>query len=314
MKKTDNVNIDYDAQWKEVISSLFPDFIKFFLPKAYKTIDFQQSIEFLEQELHLLIADKYKVGKVINDKLVKVKLKNGEDKWILIHIEVQSSFESDFNERMFTYFYRIYDRYNQKITALAIYTGQDVPKNHKQFEYSFFGTEITYKYNSFLVKDQKEQELINNKNPFAIVILASKYLIKAKDNHDKLYQFKLELIRLAKEKNYQADKIVYLLRFIDFVLKLPSKLSLEFDKEIFQTYLNSEKMTTRKSQRFANQIHLALYGETFDDKMKKEKIIEKTFIVQKLINMNVLNINQIAEAVNESIEFVKRVKENQEKK
>lgn len=306
MSQIDKINIDYDTQWKEVISSLFPDFIKFFLPYAYKLIDFQQPIEFLEQELHLLIADKYKVGKVVNDKLVKVKLKNGEEKWILIHIEVQSSFESGFNERMFTYFYRILDRYNQKVTALAIYTGQDVPKNHNQYEYNFFGTEVLYKFNSFLVKNQKEKELIDSKNPFSVVILASKYLIKAKEDYEKRYKFKLELIRLAKEKNYQSDKIVYLLRFIDFVLKLPSNLALQFDREILQTYLNPEKMTTRKSQKFANQIHFALYGETFEDKIKKDKIL----IVENLIKMNVLNVNQIAEAVNESIDFVTRIKEN----
>lgn len=314
MSQTDNINIDFDTQWKEVISSLFPDFIRFFLPKAYRSIDFQSKIEFLEQELHLLIADKYKAGKVINDKLVKVKLKNGEHKWILIHIEVQSSFESDFNERMFTYFYRIFDRYNQKITALAIYTGKDVPKNHDKFTYSFFGTEVTYRFNSFLVKNQKEKELIKSVNPFSIVILASKYLIKSNKNYEKRYQFKLELVRLAKEKSCQSDKIVYLLRFIDFVLRLPAKLSLKFDEEILQTYLNPKKMTTRKSQKFANQIHLALYGETFDDKSKREKIMEKTFIVQNLIRLNVLSDIQIAEAVSESIEFVKRIKENQSEK
>jgi len=310
LSENEKIKSDYDTQWKEVISSLFPDFIKFFLPKAYKAIDFKQPIEFLEQELHLLIADKYKSGKVINDKLVKVKLKNGDDKWILIHIEIQSSFESNFDERMFTYFYRIYDRYNQKITALAIYTGQDVPGNHNQFNYNFYGTEIIYRFNSFLVKNQKEKELINSKNPFAIVVLASKYLVKSKDSYEKRYQFKLKLIRLAKEKNYHSNKIIYLLRFIDFVLKLPSKLSLQFDKEILHTYLNPEKMNTRKSQKFANQIHLALYGETFDDKLKKEKI----FIVQNLLNLKTMGIKQIAKIVNESTEFVKRVKKNLDSK
>ena len=65
-------------------------------------------------------------------------------------------------------------------------------------------------------------------------------------------------------------------------------------------------MTTRKSQKFASQIHFALYGETLEDKIKKDKIL----IIENLIRMNVLNVNQIAEAVNESIEFVTRIKEN----
>lgn len=74
MKTEEQLYIDYDTQWKEIITNLFEDFIVFFLPNAYPIIDFDEPIEFLEQELHKIIADKKKKGKVINDKLVKVKL------------------------------------------------------------------------------------------------------------------------------------------------------------------------------------------------------------------------------------------------
>ena len=73
-------------------------------------------------------------------------------------------------------------------------------------------------------------------------------------------------------------------------------------------------MTTRRSERFANQIHLALYGETFEERVKKEKIMEKTFIVQKLVKLNILSVSQIAEVVNESEDFVQKIKDNQNKK
>lgn len=78
MADSDKILIDYDTQWKEIIGSLFEDFISFFLPGAYELIDFTKPVEFLEQELHKIISDKYKRGKVINDKLVKLYLKNGE--------------------------------------------------------------------------------------------------------------------------------------------------------------------------------------------------------------------------------------------
>lgn len=309
MPNKPQIPIDYDTQWKLIITSLFPDFVKFFLPKAYKLIDFSQPIEFLEQELHKIIADKYKTGKVINDKLVKVKLKSGEEKWILIHIEVQSSYDSDFTERMFTYFYRIYDRYDQKITAIAIYTNESIPKNADTFKYAFLGTENTYKFNTYRVTSAKEKELLRSKNPFSLIVLASQYLLKSKSDSNKRYIFKRNLIKLAKERKYSDEQIVNLLRFIDLTLRLPKKLEEKFEKEIIETYIKPEGMITKKSDRFANQLYLALYGESMDERINKEKIMEKTLIVQKLLALDKISLEQIASVVNERVDFVQKIQE-----
>ncbi len=134
---------DYDTHWKEMNSHLFQDFIAFFLPELSSLIDFSKPVVFLEQELHKIVADNTKKGKKISDKLAKVFLKNGEEKRILIHIEVQASAETDFPKRMFTYFYRIFDQYSKEIAAIAIYTGGKIPKNYQQYEYHFFQTILT---------------------------------------------------------------------------------------------------------------------------------------------------------------------------
>ncbi len=38
------------------------------------------------------------------DKLVQVTLKDGNEQWILLHIEVQAQSESEFDRRMFAYY------------------------------------------------------------------------------------------------------------------------------------------------------------------------------------------------------------------
>ena len=73
-------------------------------------------------------------------------------------------------------------------------------------------------------------------------------------------------------------------------------------------------MVTKKSDRFANQICLALYGESIDEKIKKEKIMEKTLIIQNLIELNKLSVKQISLVVNETEEFVLKIKEMSSKK
>jgi len=180
--------------------------VDFFLPQAYPLIDFTKKPEFLEQELHKLVHDGKIKGKKINDKLIKVYLKDGSDQRILLHIEVQSDEKKEFLKRMFIYFYRIYDRYREKLTALAIYTGNYVPERYDRFVYSFLGTEITYKFNTYLVKTANETKLLQSKNPFALAVLATKYLNATKNDAEKRLLFKLKLIRLALERNYSKKK------------------------------------------------------------------------------------------------------------
>jgi hypothetical protein len=49
------------------------------------------------------------------DKLVKVHLKDGKEEWLLVHIEVQGYPDEEFSERMFRYFYKIFDRHGKRV-------------------------------------------------------------------------------------------------------------------------------------------------------------------------------------------------------
>jgi len=67
-------------------------------------------------------------------------------------------------------------------------------------------------------------------------------------------------------------------------------------------------MVSKKSERFANQLHLAMYGETLEERVKRESIIEKTIIARNLLQLKKITIKQIADAINESIDFVEKIK------
>ncbi|OIJ22398.1 hypothetical protein BKP45_07110 [Anaerobacillus alkalidiazotrophicus] len=129
----DVYNVDYDSLWKDVIEDFFEEFLLFFAPDLFEQVDRRRGFEFLEQELRKLYHES-ETNKKIMDKLVKVYLKNGEDKWILIHIEVQGTNETDFSKRMFQYFYRAFDKYDQQIYAIALFT--DFP-NEKAHSFSY---------------------------------------------------------------------------------------------------------------------------------------------------------------------------------
>lgn len=222
-----------DLLWKEIIEDLFQDFIQFFLSDLYPKIDFSQEYEFLDKEL-ANIVDKILKGKKMSDRLVKVYLKDGTENWILAHLEVQGYKETDFTERMFRYFYRIYDRYNKKITALTIFSEGNKGYKPNKFEYDFYGTKLDYQYNTYKILEHTEEELLASNNPFALVVLAGLYAIKAKGEDQKRYRFKKKLFRLLIDRGYERNKAYNIFRFLDGILFIPNALEEKFHKEVVE--------------------------------------------------------------------------------
>ena len=115
------VPADYDSPWKEAIEQYFPAFMAFFFPEIHADIAWDQGYEFLDNELERVVRDAT-IGRRYADKLVKVFLRDGQETWLLIHIEIQSYPDPAFSQRMFIYHYRIFDRYNVEVVSLAVCT------------------------------------------------------------------------------------------------------------------------------------------------------------------------------------------------
>ncbi len=151
-------------------------------------------------------------------------MKDGKEEWILVHIEVQGYKDVHFPERMFTYYYRIFDKYNKPITAFALFTDDSFKFYPDKFEQSFLGTTIRYEYNTYRIVEQNEEELIKSNNPFAIAILAVKTALKSKGiNESELFWLKLDLARTLLQKQFSKEKIRALMNFL--------KYHIRFDKE-----------------------------------------------------------------------------------
>jgi predicted transposase YdaD len=168
------------------------------------------------------------------DKLVKVFLKNGEERWILIHIEVQGYRDPDFEKRMFIYYYRIFDKYQREITAWAIYRDGSARYHPNEFSTEFLGTKLVYNFNTYKVLAQNEEILKKSDNPFAIVILTVLLALK-KDNieGEELVELKLDIVKNLLKKGFSKEKVRSILNFIHYYVRLEKK-----DNEIFEVKLN----------------------------------------------------------------------------
>src|SRR5690606_15021676 len=100
----------------EALQKRLADFLRFLHPAADRFFDLSRGITFLDKELEQLFPpeDDEFAPKVV-DKLAQVYTHDGEEEWVLIHVEVQGAYRRDFSLRMFTYYYRILDKYHKRI-------------------------------------------------------------------------------------------------------------------------------------------------------------------------------------------------------
>lgn len=136
-----------DILWKVVIEEVFDDMLRFIFSDADEVYDMERVFEFLEKELAEMYPEPDKAADTrFADKLVKVFHRDGEEEWVLMHVEIQgdTSKRQEFSERMFRYFYRILDRYRKPVSAIAVFTGQDGKRMPCRFEYGYRSTRLMY--------------------------------------------------------------------------------------------------------------------------------------------------------------------------
>ncbi|MCD6508498.1 hypothetical protein J7M22_18000 [Candidatus Poribacteria bacterium] len=228
------MRVKYDEGWKEAIRSFFPHFLSFFFPSIARHIDTTRGFEFLDKELGR-ISKRGLSGRRV-DTLVKAFLKNGEEKWLLIHVEVQGYPQEEFSKRMYVYNYRIFDRYNRDVVSLAVLTDEDdrFRPGPYQFMMGDFRLEMAYPVVKLLDYRDRWEEMEGDMNPFSVVVMAHLKSQEARGEVRERYAWKLRLTRLLYERGYGRNEILSLYRFIDMVISLPEELEELYHEEILR--------------------------------------------------------------------------------
>ncbi|NJN77380.1 MAG: hypothetical protein HC803_02860 [Saprospiraceae bacterium] len=225
-----------DELWKGIIEELFEDFLYFFFPKFVHEVDFTKPFEFLDKELNELIPASESENRRA-DLLVKVFLKSGIEKWILIHTEVQGYGDKDFPLRMYTYNYRSYDRFNQDVVGLAILTDENPDFCPTYYERETWTSKIRYDFQTFKLLNYDETYYEEFDNPFASVMLVARSFLRNKSlkTDENLLSLKLQLFRTMYEKGYNKDIIRKIANFIKLYVSFKNndyfiKFETELDK------------------------------------------------------------------------------------
>jgi hypothetical protein len=88
------MSADYNSPWKEALDAYFEPFLALLFPEVHRQIDWSRGYESLDKELQQVVREA-EVGRRYVDKLFKVWTKDRVERWVLIHVEVQKTRETD---------------------------------------------------------------------------------------------------------------------------------------------------------------------------------------------------------------------------
>ncbi|KAA0911243.1 hypothetical protein [Pusillimonas sp. ANT_WB101] len=263
---------DYDSPWKEALDYFFEDFVALLAPELHALIDWSVAPVFLDTELQALASDSPN-GRRYADKLVKLhRLDNGQA-WVLVHVEVESGPPSGTSlaqlaQRMFTYFYRIWDRYvrqkmagvgssgpieldakNTSFYSLAILTSSTDGPSVLVHRQRLGKCQMCFRFPVVHLRRWEDDRVslvdLAALNPFALVVMAQ---LDAQAHHGASERLltKVRLIRLLFQHRYDRRRIQQLFRIIDWIMCLPKDLEPAFEQAVgaIETELNMPYVTS----------------------------------------------------------------------
>jgi hypothetical protein len=227
----------YDSPWKMAIERLFPHFMEFFFPDLHALIDWSCRYKFLAQELAQISAGieselkpqtrAYHRGKRVPlrvDLLVEVYFNDGRKGRILLHLEIQNERDPFFDERLFIYHYRIFDKTREPMITLALLTDFDPAWRPGRYVRELAGCRIELNFPIRKFTDYNDEELAASRNPFAFIARAHREARTTGDDMNRRYDLRMVLQDTVEASGMKAHEVLSVTRFIEDVMRLPEDL------------------------------------------------------------------------------------------
>lgn len=245
-----SMSIDDDQIFKTLIEAFFAEFMSLFCPNEAALIDFSK-VEFLRKE-HFTDTQRGKRREM--DLVVKVLLKNGSEKFILIHIEFESKRpDRHFARRMYRYYCQLFLRYDTDIVPIVVFTDDARWKKlvTNKFEVSVAGTSyLQFQYQMIKLRELSYRSFLGSANPLAYALMA-----KMDYNRQEQARMKADFLRMILGAHVDPARASLLIEFVETYVPLTVNECIEFEHLIQteQQYAEVEQMVTVYEQRGIEQ-------------------------------------------------------------
>ena len=227
--------INQDSPWKDTIDQFTRSLLEVTFPEVAAGIDWSVQLESLEQELHQ-ITPASEIGAKRVDKLLKVRLLDGTDQWLYLHIEVQMHYDPDLPKRLFIYHYRIFDKYGVSPLTLVILGDTSRKWRPTSYHYQTLGCGITFLFlicKTIDFKGKLDDPRYRHQQTL-FVIAAHLGTQQYRRTPQQLSDYCLELTVKLYNEGYSPSEVHLLHRLIDWLIPLPDDLKIQFRKQLQQ--------------------------------------------------------------------------------
>ena len=229
---------DYDGAWKEALREHTRDFMTVFFGDVSELIDWEYPLEWLDKEVSQILGDSGTRNQHVY-LLVRVRLLTGEMRWILLHLEVQTSYERDFAERMARYNAGLFWAFQERVVSLAVLA--DLRKSWRpsesNFEFASFRSRLEFPVCKLV--ERLESDWQGDISLPVQVARAQIEALRTTSSAEGRFEAKWQFVRNLYDMGYTADQLRQVFRLIDLMMHLRPDLETEFEQRL--TNLEEER-------------------------------------------------------------------------
>ena len=227
----DRQDSDYDGAWKEALRSHLRRFIEKFFPRLAELIDWSIEPEWLDKEISQIIGQSGHRNREV-DVLFKVRLTNGNEQWILCHLEIQTSYEVDFAVRVDQYNSGLKWLFRREVLTLVILADLHPDWRPSEYQFELAGFESRLRFPICKVLDHMDDEWAEDTSLPVQVVRAQIAALRTAGDPEARFYAKTQLVRNLYKAGYNADELREIFRLIDWMMHLRRDLGRRFDLEL----------------------------------------------------------------------------------
>ena len=227
----DRQDSDYDGAWKEALRSHLRRFIEKFFPRLAELVDWSIEPEWLDKEISQIIGQPGNRNREV-DVLFRVHLINGDEQWILCHLEIQTSYEADFAVRVDQYNSGLKWLFRREVLTLVILADLRPDWRPSEYQFELAGFESRLRFPICKVLDHMDNDWAEDTSLPAQVVRAQIAALRTAGDPEARFYAKTQLVRNLYKAGYNADELREIFRIIDWMMHLRRDLSHRFDLEL----------------------------------------------------------------------------------
>jgi hypothetical protein len=222
---------DYDGAWKEALRDHLPEFIGKYFPAEYAVIDWSVSPEWFDKELSQVLGQSGRRNREV-DVLVKVRLLTGCEQWILLHLEIQTSYEEDFASRIAKYNAGLHWVFQHRAMTLVVLA--DLRRGWRPdedvFQVATFESRLKFPVCKLI--ENLDSEWQNETSLPVLLARAQVEALRTSGDAEGRYRAKWLLVRGLYGLGYNAQQVRETFRLIDWMMHLRVDLDERFRAEL----------------------------------------------------------------------------------